>query len=158
MWFWVVQSQMNGSKYISSHLALECIQMEIGQCVSCEVHPQEFILLWLLLFVLHFNMTLVACEWVHFPLHRELQLRRRSSSVAQETFANTLLKERGHMRPRPPLDLVWAIGSQCILNASWVHSLYWKLSTCDRHILMPGVNGAKMKRWGESVQACTWVS
>lgn len=36
-------------QYISSHLALECVQMEIRQCVSCEDHPQEFILLWLLL-------------------------------------------------------------------------------------------------------------
>lgn len=62
MWFWVVQSQMNSSKYISSHLTLECVQMEIRQCVSCVVPPQEFILLWLLLFVLHFNMTLLACE------------------------------------------------------------------------------------------------
>ncbi len=55
----------------------------------------------------------------------------RCFSVAQHTYMYTLLKECGHMRPRPPPNVVWAIGSQCVLNASWVHShLYLELTTC----------------------------
>ena len=34
------------------------------------------------------------------------QLSMRSFSVVQATFALTLLKECGHMKPRPPLNVV----------------------------------------------------
>ncbi len=66
------------------------------------------------------------------------QLQQVNGTIYSQTVcfvwtpsAYTLLKKRGHMRPRP--HVVRAIGSQCVLNASWVHShLYLALTTCDR--------------------------
>ena len=91
-------------------------QMEITQRVSWMyyIHENPFcLLLWLLLLVLHFNLTQLAHELVHMNLHRRRQLSRRSFSMARDTFAFT---------PRPPPNVVWLIGPQCVLNASLVCS------------------------------------
>lgn len=78
-----------------------------------------------------FHMTPLTRK-LTFLIHLLHHFRRRPFSGAQDTFAYTLLKECGHKQPRPPPNVVCAIGSQCAPDASWVHShLYLELSTYD---------------------------
>ncbi len=65
------------------------------------------------------------------------------SGTHHDTSAFTLQKTRGQMRPRPPRQVVWVIGSQCVLvvvgGVNWVISLL-DLEWSDEPNLFLGIN------------------
>lgn len=96
----------------------------------------------------HVRLQNDCFSWSERNERRVRQLNRQSFSVAQDSFAFTLLNECGHMRPQPPPNVVCdqiSMRPQCRFSAFTpvLRTVHLWLDH-QRRVLIPGVNGVWM--------------